>query len=76
VVKFTLRSLMNDPFHPEEVDIGVDLRETGMIDFESSNFSADLLESRSAISDVKSIYVAKEETCVRRRVRLNGVASR
>lgn len=58
---------MKNPFHLEELDDGVDLLKSGMVNFESSNFAANLPESRAVIPDVKSMYIAKEKTYVKSR---------
>ncbi len=75
VVEFVARSFMQDPFHFEEIDVGIDLGETRMINFKSANFTADLPKSRAAVPYMESVDIAKKKSCVGGVTRLNRVAS-
>ena len=76
MAEFFLCGVMEDALDFKEIDVGIDLSEASVIDRESTNFSADLLEPPTAIANVEPIDIAEEESGVACRARLNGVACR
>ena len=75
MVEFAFRSFVQDPFHLEAVDVGIDLGETRMINFKSADFAADLPKSRASVPYMESVDIAEKKSCVGGVTRLNRVAS-
>ena len=74
--KLSFCSIMENPFYCKELNIGIDLREAGMVHVERSNFAANLFKSMTTITNLKAVDVTEKKAGVGGRTRLKLVASR
>jgi hypothetical protein len=76
MIEFALCGFVKNTLHLKKVDVGVYLSKPSVVDLKSPDFPAYLLKPRPTVADVKSVNVAKEESCIGGETSLDGIARR